>query len=108
MKVLDIQYPTSLDKIQDINNDNIDVIVTLEDGISYVIVVTTPQNYYWFMDKERIDYVPPSPPLVIVRSLTEENIRIAIEAFAENEAFWLKIYFLLGNKQGIFEIQEKD
>ena len=105
MRVLNIQYPTSLDKIEDIYNDNIDVIVTLEDGISYVLVVSTPQNHYWYMDKEEMDYIPPSPPHITVRSLTEENIRTAVEAFAESEAYWLKIYFLLGNKNGIFDIR---
>ncbi|QDH21832.1 hypothetical protein [Saccharibacillus brassicae] len=104
MRIMNIQYPTSLDKIEDIYNDNIDVIVTLEDGISYVIVVSTPQNHYRYMDKEEIDYIPPSPPHIMVRSLTEENVRTAVEAFAESDAYWLKVYFLLGDRDGIFDM----
>ncbi|OXM15593.1 hypothetical protein [Paenibacillus herberti] len=104
MRIMNIEYPTSLEKIEDINNDNIDVVVTLEDGVSYVIVVSTPQNYHWYMDKEEINYIPPSPPNVVVRSLTEENIRSAVEAFATNEAYWLKLYFLMGSNNGIFDM----
>lgn len=105
MNVLNIHYPTSLEKIEDLNNDNIDVIVTLEDGVSYTMVVSTPQNYYWYMDKEGLDYIPPSPPDIVVRSLTEENIRNAIKTFAANDAYWLKLYFLLGRRDGIFDVK---
>lgn len=104
MKVLDIQYPTSLDKIEDINNDNVDIIVTLEDGMAYTLVVSTPQNFNWYMNKEETYYLPPSPPHIVVKSVTEKNILAAVEAFAEGDAYWLKVFYLLGNRSGIFDM----
>ncbi|MGG3835839.1 hypothetical protein ABEV00_02295 [Paenibacillus thiaminolyticus] len=106
MRIIDIQYPTSLDKIKDIQNDNIDVFVTLEDGMTYTLVVTTPKNYYWYMENEGLDFVPASPPDIIVKELTEENIRKALENFVEGNAYWLKLYFLSGNENGVFEIDK--
>ncbi|MEK3672079.1 MULTISPECIES: hypothetical protein [unclassified Paenibacillus] len=104
MKIVNITFPTYLSSIENIENDNIDVFVELEDDVTYTMVVATPQNYYWYMDKEGLDYVPPSPPDIIVRSLTEDNIRKAIEAFAEDDAYWMKLYFLSGKRTGAFDM----
>ncbi|MCM3360230.1 MULTISPECIES: hypothetical protein [unclassified Psychrobacillus] len=102
MKIRDIEFPAYFDTI-DKNNDNIDVFVTMEDGMTYTMVVTTPSNYYWYMDKEGLDYIPASPPDVIVRTLTKENIWKAIETFTEDNAYWLKLFFLSGDKDGVFD-----
>ena len=104
MKIVNITFPTYLSSIKNIENDNIDVFVELEDGITYTMVVATSLNYYWYMDKEGLDYVPPSPPDIIVRSLTEDNIRQAIEAFAADDAYWMKLYFLSGKRKGVFDM----
>ncbi|AIQ58073.1 hypothetical protein [Paenibacillus borealis] len=108
MKIVNITFLTYLSSIKNIENDNIDVFVELEDGVTYTMVVATPQNYYWYMDKEGLDYVPPSPPDIIVRSLTEDNIRQAIGAFAEDDAYWMKLYFLSGERKGAFEMDRMD
>ena len=104
MKIINIEFPMYFNDIEDIENDNIDVFVELEDGVTYTMVVSTPKNYYWYMDKEELDYIPPSPPDIIVRSLTKENITKAIEAFAEEDAYWLKLYFLSGDTNGVFDV----
>jgi len=101
MNIVSIEYPTPLTQIIDSFNDSVDVFVTLEDGMRYTLVVTTPQNYYWYMDKEGLDYIPASPPDIIVRSLTEDNIRHAIETYAQNDAYWLKLFFLAGDRSAI-------
>lgn len=108
MKVTNIKFPIYFSNIEEIENDNIDVFVELEDGMSYTLVISTPKNYYWYMDKEGLNYIPPSPPDIIVRSLTEENIRKAIEAFAENDAYWMKLYYLSGEKDGVFNVKNMD
>ena len=95
MKVVKIEYPTALSKIKDIRNDNIDVFVELEDGTEYVVVVSTPQNFNWYMDKESIDFFC-GVPSIIVRELTKETIEEAIHAYASDEAYWLKYYHLSG------------
>ena len=104
MKIINIKFPMYFDDIEDIENDNIDVFVELEDGVTYTLVVFTPKNYYWYMDNEGLDYIPPSPPDIIVRSLTKENITKAIEAFAEEDAYWLKLYILSGHRNGVFDV----
>ncbi len=96
MKIVSIIFPIYFDEIEDIENDNIDVFVELEDGMTYTMVVTTPKNYYWYMDKEGLDYIPAAPPDIIVRRLTKDTIRKAIENYLDENAYWLKLYFLAG------------
>ncbi|WP_214481729.1 hypothetical protein [Bacillus sp. SM2101] len=44
MKIKNIEFPTALEKVKDIEDDNIDVFVELEDGMTYTLVVATPKN----------------------------------------------------------------
>ena len=95
MKVAGIEFPTALSKIEDIENDNVDVIVKLDDGTTCVVVVFTPKNYYWYMEKENKNHYCGGPNIV-VKKLTEEIIKKAINEYAENDAYWLKYYHLAG------------
>ncbi|WP_224771287.1 hypothetical protein [Metabacillus idriensis] len=79
-------------------------MVELEDGFTYTMVVTTPQNYYSLMKRENLSYLPPGAPMLVVSSLTEENICKVAEKFAEDNAYWLKAYYLAGD----FELAELD
>ena len=106
MRYIEISFPTSLDNIKDTKNDNIDVFIKLEDGNSYTVTVSTPQNYYSFMEKEHINFIPAMPPDIIVKELTETNIRDAIQTYCEEDAFWLKLYYLLGIRNDVFDIQK--
>lgn len=112
MKVLKIDYPTALSSIKDIENDNIDVFVELEDGNIYTIVVTTYQNILWYMEKEKVNFLYPSPQ-IIVRSLTEKNIMEALEYFCKDDAYWLKVYhlaesFRIGDLDKMIDEQKKE
>lgn len=97
MKIIHVYYPTTLEKISDYTNDNIDVIVELEDGNRYVLVVTTPLNILSLMSKNFLSYVPASPPCVIVKELTHQNILSALETYCEGDAYWLKLYHTAGD-----------
>jgi phosphatidate phosphatase APP1 len=108
MKVINISYPTPLSEIEDIENDNVDVFVELEDGVTYTVVISTPKNLFVQMDSEGSHYIPASPPHIIVRTLTHDNIRNAIESFAKEDAYWLKLYYLAGERYGIFNITSMD
>ena len=55
-----------------------------------------------------MDYIPASPPDIIVRNLTDENIRKAIESYLDDEGYWLKLYFLAGKREGSFEVKAMD
>jgi hypothetical protein len=43
------------------------------------------------MNKEKSDFAEPDP-VIIVRKLTKEIIARALEAYAEDDAYWLKLY----------------
>ena len=107
MKIINIEYPTTLEKV-DRYDDNIDVFVKLEDGNTYNLVVTTPKNYYTYMEKEGVNYIPASPPDIIVKELTNEIITAAIKSYLDNQAFWLKVYYLCGLRSSTFNMENLD
>ena len=96
MLIKSISFPTYLEDITDIENSNIDVFVELEDAYTYTVVVATAKNIESLMDKERMNYFEPGYPFIIVKKLTKEIISEAIEAYASDEAYWLKLYHFAG------------
>ena len=80
-----------LEEIRDVNNDNIDVLVENETGYNYIVTVGTPQDLLEEMKQEKMNFVRPGTPMIIVKKLTEEIIMEAIQAYAEYEVFWLKL-----------------
>ena len=92
MLIKSISFPTYLEDITDIENSNIDVFVELEDGYTYTVVVATAKNIESLMDKEKMNYFEPGYPFIIVKKLTKEIISEAIQAYASDEAYWLKLY----------------
>ena len=96
MLIKSISFPTYLEDITDIENSNIDVFVELEDGYTYTVIVATAKNIESLMDKERMNYFEPGYPFIIVKKLTKEIISEAIEAYASDEAYWLKLYHFAG------------
>lgn len=108
MKIKKVTYPTSLDEVVDVSNDNIDVFVETEDGMHFTMTVCTPLFYLTYMEKEGLDYIPASPPDIIVKELTEENILRAMESFCEDEGYWMKAYFLLGMTDEFYTREDMD
>lgn len=102
VKIRKITYPTDLEKIPDLKNDNIDVFVETDEGRSYTFTVCTPEFYDWYMKKENLDFIPASPPDIIVSELKEDIIKRAIETFCEDNEYWLKLFFLAGNQSNMF------
>jgi hypothetical protein len=92
MLIKSISFPTYLEDITDIENSNIDVFVELEDAYTYTVVVATAKNIESLMDKEKMNYFEPGYPFIIVKKLTKEIITEAIEAYASDDAYWLKLY----------------
>nr|AZJ16661.1 hypothetical protein [Seminavis robusta] len=93
MRIKEISY---LDPRVDLENDCLDVFVTLENDACYMIEVTTPKFFYTLMEKFKSDFVPPSYPYIIVSKLRDEIIRAAIQEFinAKEDSFWLKLYHI--------------
>jgi len=80
---------------EDIHNSNIDVFVELEDSRSYTTYIATPNNHYWIMENDGMDYFC-GCPFVIVKSLAHDNIERALTAYSKDDAYWLKYYYSIG------------
>lgn len=72
------------------DNNNVDVLLHLDDGRSYVFVVGTPNNIYRCMDSEDTDYFF-GTPILFVRRLTRDNVEAAMRALLEKPK-WLDVY----------------
>ena len=81
-----------LDKITDIENDSIDVCVDSEDGYTFTVSIATTKHLLQRMDEEKSNFVNPNELSIVVRKLTQEIITEALEAYAEDNAFWLKLH----------------
>ena len=88
MKIKRIEFAH---EITDTHMDNLDVFVENEDGYTYTIVVSTPGDLVDQMAQEKINFIRPDTPKIIVKKLTEPIVREAIEAYAENDGYWLKL-----------------
>jgi len=89
MKIESIEFIFGVENIFD---DITDVSVKLENGHTYVVVVATPKYLLTLMDDEKSDFLSPDGPMIVVRKLTKEVVEKAIEAYAEDEAYYLKFY----------------
>lgn len=80
----------------DLENDCLDIFVTLENDACYLIEVTTPKFFYTLVEKFKSDFVPPSYPDIIVSKLTDDIIRAAIQEFIDTKegSYWLKLYHM--------------
>jgi len=85
---------TNLNQIEDVYNSNIEVFVTLQDQFPLTIVVGTPKNLQYLMEKDKVNFYGPGLPWIIVQKLTKEIIQEAIKAYIEDkpEGYWLKLY----------------
>jgi hypothetical protein len=65
---------TDLNKIEDVSNSNIEVFVTLQDGFTLTIVLGTPTNFQYLIEKDKVNFYNPGIPWMIVKKLTKEII----------------------------------
>jgi len=91
-----IRVPHSLDDL-DVDNGNYDVFVELDDGRVYSITVATPNNVYWCMQNEGLDYFF-GCPILFVKRLTTDNVERAILALIDDERF-LPVYGVLQDSE---------
>lgn len=52
MLVKKISFPSPLEYIENLGNDNLDVFVELEDDSEYCVIVGTPKNILYLMGKD--------------------------------------------------------
>ncbi len=92
MKVESINFLSPIEDIDDIFDDNMDVSVNLENGLNYVVVVGTPKNLLRLMENEKSNFLSPGDPIVVVKKMTKEVVEEAIQAYADDDAHYLKFY----------------
>ena len=92
MKVESINFLGPIEDIDDIFDYNMDVSVNLENGRNYVVVVGTPKNLLKLMENEKSDFLSPGDPIVIVKKMTKEVVEKAIQAYAEDNAYYFIFY----------------
>ena len=81
---------------EEIFNTNVEVSVTLKkDGFTLSVIVGTPDNLKYLMEKEKSDYYEPGLPWIVVKKITKEIVQEAIEAYfeAKPNGYWLKLYY---------------
>ena len=90
---------TYLNEIEDVYNSNIEVFIILWYGFPLTIVVGTPKNFQYLMEKDKINFYGSGLPWVMVRKLTKEIIQEAIKAYMDDkpEGYWLKLYYFATN-----------
>ena len=88
MKIKRIEFTY---EIIDPNIDNLDAFVENEDDYTCTIVVSTPNDLLDQMEQEKINFIMPDNPKIIIKKLTEQIVREVIQAYAENNGYWLKL-----------------
>lgn len=83
MKVERITFLTDLKDAKDIFDDNVDVVVKLDDGQEYIVVVATQKNLLTLMNNKKNDFFSPGDPMIIVRKLIKEVVEYAIKVYAK-------------------------
>ena len=73
-------------------NDSIDVCLDSEDGYTYTVSMCTAKYILQKMDRETSNFFEPGQMEIVVRKLTKEIITETLEAYAEDNAFWLKLH----------------
>ena len=96
MLVKNITFVSDLQDIVNIEDENIDVFVELENNYIYTLVVATARNIEFLMDKNRMNYFEAGHPFIIVKKLTKEIVTQAIEEYASDTGYWLKLYHFAG------------
>ena len=56
------------------------------------IIISTPGDLLDQMEQEKIHFIMPDTTRIIVKKLTEQIVREAIQAYAENDGYWLKLW----------------
>ena len=87
-----IAFPTEIAKTEDAFNDNIDVIVELCDGRSVCVVVATPQNLTWQMEKENTAFLPLGEPMIIVSKIDADIIEHALHEYEKDAELFERLF----------------
>ena len=94
VELLHLAFVSPLNAI-DPEDDNVDVHIHLSDGRTYSLLVATPKNIYWCMEKEGTEHFFSDPPTLLVRFIDEIHVRIAVESLLSENPNLLAAYGVL-------------
>jgi len=80
-----------IDEVKDSLNDSIDVGIEFEDGYSDTVIVRTSADLVEEILQEGTNFIKPGTSVIVVKQLTKKMVNEAIEAYAEDEGYWLKL-----------------
>ena len=94
MSIINIPYKWQLKiksvelvhEVIDLENDFVDVVVR------DTMAVITPTNLLKVMNDNSVNFIKPEEPLIIVKQLTQQFIEAAINEYALNDGYWLKLH----------------
>jgi hypothetical protein len=90
LKISSINYPTPLEAC-DVICDNIDVFVKLENKKEYCVTIATIE---WIIQNMDNGFLEPGAPNIIVSKLDAEIIENALNEYALEDAYWLRVFSL--------------
>ena len=95
MKIKKIDFDFDFNELKDIDDNCIDVNVTLDDGRTYIVQLITHQCLLSSMQEDKVNFVYPVAPSIVVKELTKETIEDAIKYYVEeDDGYWLKFCHL--------------
>ena len=98
MKAVNIKFVSPIEEFNP-ENDSVDVHVLLDDGRLFSFDFATPNNIFFSMAIEGLDYYF-GVPTVFVRLLNRECVEKAIHAILrEDDGRWLDVYGVLQSSE---------
>ena len=73
-------------EVIDLENDFVDVVVR------DTMAIITPTKLLKVMNDNSVNFIKPEEPLIIVKQLTQQFIEAAINEYALNDGYWLKLH----------------
>ena len=73
-------------------NDFVDVLVRDIIGYDYTMGIIMPTNLLKVMNDNSGNFIKPEEPLIIVKQLTQQFIKAALNEYALNDGYWLKLH----------------
>ena len=90
--MLKIKSVELVHEVRDFKNGFVDVIFRDITGYGYTMVVTKPTTLLKVMNDNSVNFIKPEKPLIIVKQLTKQFIEEAINEYALNDGYWLKLH----------------
>lgn len=71
------------------------LISDISDILKSNLILLSPQNLQYLMEKDKVNFYGPGLPWIIVQKLTKEIIQEAIKAYLADkpDGYWLKLYY---------------